>query len=1036
MQSAVVPRREARRLEALRAYQPFDTTLETAFDDLTALAARICETPISAISLIDRDTIRFISTVGWPLRTISREASFCAHAILESDVLVIPDAALDARFTDSPLIAGETHVRFYAGVPLTTADGHAVGVLCVMDHAPRSLSASQRDTLRLLGRQVMTQLDLRRQTRVLAESEARLRFATDNAAVGLVVVNEDRRYAYANTAYAEMLGLPARPIIGARVADVLGDVYQEQISPRLDRGFAGERITYELRRTTPDGDRHYAVRYEPRAASGGSRVVVVVITEITELKAAASVANRLAAIVESSDDAIIGKDVTGTITTWNAGAERLFGYHADEIVGQSILRLIPDDRQGEELEILDRIRRGESVTHLETVRRTKRGQLLDVSITTSPIKDATGRIIGASKVARDITARKEAEAALRASEARYRTLFDYAPDGIIVATPDGRYLDVNPSICEMLGYSRDELLALRATDLIVPSELPDIEKARRIIEQQPSYQREWRFRRKDGSVFPVDLTATRMPDGNRLGMIRDVSERNRVIEALRNAEERMRFALQNASVGIWDMDYRTGVLEWSETLEAQYGLAPGTFAGSVDAFIERVHPDDRAALLETLGKAMQTGFDFTTENRALWPDKTVRWLSGAGRILLDEHRQPLRGVGISLDVTERRTLEAQYQQAQKMEAVGRLAGAVAHDFNNLLTAINGYCELLLETMNPTEQAAQDIAEIQKAGTTAAGLTRQLLTFSRKQVIDPALIDLNLVVGGMEGILRRLIGEDVAIVLAPAPGPALAVADRGQMEQVILNLVVNARDAMPKGGRLTIETAHVELDEYYASAHIAVTPGRYVALTVTDTGTGMPPDVQAHLFEPFFTTKESGKGTGLGLATVHGIVTRSGGSISVYSEVGSGTSFRVYLPQADAASIDARPQIAAARSRRGTQTVLVVEDSDSVRDLARRLLERQGYTVLLAANADEAIRLFERHATIEVLLTDVVMPGASGPDLTRSLIEQRPGLKVIYMSGYTEEAIVQHGVLEPGVAFLHKPFTSETLGRKLRDVLER
>jgi CheY-like chemotaxis protein len=286
------------------------------------------------------------------------------------------------------------------------------------------------------------------------------------------------------------------------------------------------------------------------------------------------------------------------------------------------------------------------------------------------------------------------------------------------------------------------------------------------------------------------------------------------------------------------------------------------------------------------------------------------------------------------------------------------------------------------------------------------------------------------------MLGRLIGEDVTIKLSLRPKLAPVKADRGQLEQVIMNLAVNARDAMPKGGTLTIETANVQLDENYAETHLAVKPGSYVRLSVTDTGTGMTPQVQARLFEPFFTTKEPGKGTGLGLATIHGIVSRSGGTVHVYSEVGRGTSFSVYLPRGEggAAIVEAPPAIAARRS--GTQTVMVVEDMDELRELAKRLLARQGYTVLLAANADEALALFERHPSIDVLLTDVVMPGASGPELTRRLVEQRSTLRVIYMSGYTEEAIVDHGVLKPGIAFINKPFTSETLGQKIREVLDQ
>jgi CheY-like chemotaxis protein len=361
---------------------------------------------------------------------------------------------------------------------------------------------------------------------------------------------------------------------------------------------------------------------------------------------------------------------------------------------------------------------------------------------------------------------------------------------------------------------------------------------------------------------------------------------------------------------------------------------------------------------------------------------------------------------------------------------------VAHDFNNLLTGILGYCELLLADVDPDDPRRADIAEIQKAGASGAELTRQLLAFSRKQIIQPTLLDLNVVVADIRPMLARLIRKNVAVVLGLQPQPALVTADRSQVEQIVMNLAVNARDAMPRGGTLTIETANVELDDLHAKTHLGVKPGPYVVLTITDTGTGVTPQVKARLFEPFFTTKEVGKGTGLGLATVDGIVTRSGGCIDVSSEIGRGTSFMVYFPRADAAKIVVDTPSPIARPRAGTETIVVVDDTEGLRELTSKLLRRQGYTVLLAANADEAIRLFEENASIDVLLTDVVMPGASGPELTRQLVEQHPTLKVVYMSGYTEDAIAQHGVLNPGIAFLHKPFTSETLGRKIREVLDR
>jgi PAS domain S-box-containing protein len=511
-------------------------------------------------------------------------------------------------------------------------------------------------------------------------------------------------------------------------------------------------------------------------------------------------------------------------------------------------------------------------------------------------------------------------------------------------------------------------------------------------------------------------------------------ERHRNAEALRAAEERTRFALEAAGVGIWDLDYASGVLRWSPLLEAQYGLPPGTFGGTFEAFIALIHPEDRQPVRETIASAARTRSDVTLRFRTVWSDGTTHWISGVGREYVGADGTPVRGVGVSFDVTGRHQLEEQYRQAQKMEVVGRLASGVAHDFNNLLTAILGYSELLLADSPPGDPHRADLDEIQKAGLRAARLTHQLLAFSRKEVIEPTVLDLDAVVGEVQAMLARVIGDDVIIRLGLASDQALVKADRGQVEQIVMNIAVNARDAMPTGGTLTIETASVDLEAPLARAHATMPPGPYVVLTMTDTGTGMTADVQAHLFEPFFTTKGVGKGTGLGLATVLGMVTASGGSVDVSSELGKGTSFTIYLPRVAATTAIVAPAPPAVLSGHEAATVLVVDDSDGLRRLIGRMLERLGHSVLLAANADEALRLFEQEASIDLLLTDVVMPGASGPDLTRLLMDQRPGLKVIYMSGYANETIVRHGLLKPGIAFLHKPFSAEALGRKVGAVL--
>jgi PAS domain S-box-containing protein len=388
------------------------------------------------------------------------------------------------------------------------------------------------------------------------------------------------------------------------------------------------------------------------------------------------------------------------------------------------------------------------------------------------------------------------------------------------------------------------------------------------------------------------------------------------------------------------------------------------------------------------------------------------------------------------DISAAKRLEAQYQHAQKMEAVGKLAGGVAHDFNNLLTVILGYAELLLFSPHLDEQNRRLVAEINKSGQHAASLTRQLLTFSRKQVVSPRLLDLNVVIGGVKQMLQRLLGEDVYLTQVLDPDLRLIKADPGQLEQILLNLAVNARDAMPQGGKLTIETTNVYLDETYVRTHADVEPGRYVMLAVSDTGCGMDEATQARLFEPFFTTKEIGKGTGLGLSTVYGIVKQCGGHIWVYSELGRGSTFKVYLPWAEGKTPSAKSGEMLLRAPRGTETVLLVEDEDAVRALARKALETSGYTVLEASRGEEAIRLCQdRPAPIHLLVTDVVMPGMSGRSVAEQAATIHPEMKVLYLSGYTDDAVVRHGVLEAELAFVQKPFTPSLLARKVREVLD-
>jgi len=511
-------------------------------------------------------------------------------------------------------------------------------------------------------------------------------------------------------------------------------------------------------------------------------------------------------------------------------------------------------------------------------------------------------------------------------------------------------------------------------------------------------------------------------------------EKQRADQALEDEQQRTRFALQAARVGVWEADLTTGAARWSETLEAIHGLPAGTFGGTLAAFLERIHADDRENVRASIGGATGRDADANILYRTQWPDGTMHWISGTGRTFYDQAGTPVRAAGVGLDVTERYILEERNRQSQRVEAIGQLAGGVAHDFNNLLTAIQGYCELLSDDLGPDSVCQSSVRQIRLAADRAASLTRQLLAFSRRQILDVRVLDLRGLLRGLESMLERLIPEHIAVVVRTADETARIKADPAQIEQVILNLAINARDAMPEGGSLLLEVTNTTLDEAYARTRAGVKPGPYVMLAVSDTGVGMDAATQAHIFEPFFTTKKAGSGTGLGLSTVYGIVKQSGGNVWVYSEPGRGATFKVYLPRVD--EVEDQPESSPAPAvLTGTETVLVVEDEPGVRELVRLVLERQGYRVLLAATPHEALAIIEGTADpIHLLMSDVVLPEMSGPALADQIVSYRPDIRVIYMSGYTDNAVVHHGVLKPDTVFLQKPFTPQALARKVREVL--
>jgi PAS domain S-box-containing protein len=616
-----------------------------------------------------------------------------------------------------------------------------------------------------------------------------------------------------------------------------------------------------------------------------------------------------ASVVEHSEDAIVGKNSAGVITTWNRAAEKMFGYAKAEAVGQNVSILVPPDKQSEFREIIKRVGAGHSVECLETQRLRKNGTTLNVSLSIFPVRDRRGQIIGA--FARDISHRRRADERLRLQSAA----LEAAANAIVITNHEGTVVWVNRAFTKLTGYREEEIVG-KNPRLLKSGEHPQSYYASlwATISSGKVWQGEIVNRRKDGTRYTEEMTIT--------------------------------------------------------------------------------------PVIQASGKGDRTHF-----------------------------------IAIKQDISDRKLLQQQLQQAQKMEAVGRLAGGVAHDFNNMLGVITGYCELLKLRDDLDEGSLHQVEEIRSATKRAASLTQQLLAFSRKQIIQPRILDLNEALTALGMMLRRLIGDDIELAMRLSSSQAPIKVDQNQLEQVVMNLVINARDAMPDGGKVIIETDLCELDEAYASRHKPVVAGSYVRLSVSDTGVGMDRNTMSHLFEPFFTTKELGRGTGLGLSIVYGIVKQSEGYIWVYSEPGHGTTFKIYLPLRSAA-VERTVVQPRAESARGVETVLLVEDDPTLRTLMNEFLAGLGYTIVESGSAKAALEMVAKQSlSVQALITDIMMPGMGGRELANELTATLPGLRVLYISGYTHDSAVQTRVLKEGESFLQKPFMLAELSMKLREVLD-
>ena len=722
---------------------------------------------------------------------------------------------------------------------------------------------------------------------------------------------------------------------------------------------------------------------------------------------------------------IIVWDPGRKITRFNHAFEHLTGYAAGELVGIDLSVLFPEASRVESLQKSAQTTSGEYWESVDVPILRKDGAVRLALWNSANIYGQDGvTLVATIAQGVDITERTR-----MAEESRM--VLRSAMDGFLVVDMQERFLEVNEAYCRLVGYTRDELLAMRISDIDAGESPAKTAAHIATIVRAGSDRFLTRHRRKDGAVLDVEISANHLPlsGGRFFCFLRDVTEQKRAEGALRLQSA----ALNAAANGIVISD-RQGTIVWvNPAFTTLTGHSADDAIGKNPRELVKSGVHDQA-FYKRLWDTILAGNVWHGEMTNRRKDGSLYSEDLTITPVKDARGEITHFIAIKRDRTEQKRLQAEFLQAQKMEIVGRLASGIAHDFNNLLTVINGTADLALMNLREDEPLRADFEGIHRAGDRAAALTRQLLAFSRKQIMKFEVLNLSTLLADVQGMLQRMIGEDIDLVVVPAKDVGSVMADRAQIEQVVMNLAVNARDAMPNGGTLTMETRDVELDEAYAAEHPSVQAGPHVLLAISDTGVGMEEATRRQIFEPFFTTKELGKGTGLGLSTVYGIVKQSGGSIWVYSELEKGTAFKIYLPRVEGVEHKFRhaPTVTSAP---GTETILIVEDDETVRHLAKRVLQAAGYTVLTASNGADALLLLGTHnGPVHLVLTDMIMPGMSGRDLAAQLEDIRPQAKVLYTSGYTDDAILRHGVLDGVTHFIGKPYTVAELRHKVREVL--